>query len=179
MALADLILAGLLSLPTYGEDRAPGLVEAKRAQYAALAAGIATAAKAQSVTTPRDWAALVIAIGHAESGFSLRIQAGQCKPHECDRGRARGPWQLHRYAEATTWWEQMHGVEHAARQAQVASARLARGFYTCRGSADWLTATINGFAGRKCSSVWPGLEARVVLYRTALKGMARAEAKAS
>lgn len=168
MSLPDLILSALLSLPTFVEDRdAPD----KRAQLVAVADAVASVATDQKITTPRNWAALILAIGQAESGFSLRIHAGQCKPFECDRGRARGLFQVHRYAEAVPLWEQMHGVENTAAQVQVAHARLKRGYYQCRGAADWTIATINGFAGKRCALVWPGLEARVALWRRAVRGM--------
>lgn len=171
MTLSEVLLSALLSLPLHTEDRAPEHAEAKRAQLTTLAAAIADASDDQSITRPRDWAALIIAIGYAESSFSLRIHVGLCKPHECDRGRARGPWQLHRYAEATPVWDKMTGIENAGVQAAVASARLARGFYTCRTKGDWLTATINGFAGRRCDLIWPGLERRVAVYHRVRKAI--------
>jgi hypothetical protein len=174
LSLSDLILAALLSLPQQAEDKAPELAEQKRAQLVAIADALADVADEQRITSKRDWAALVIAIGQAESGFSLRIHDGRCFKWECDRGRARGPWQLHRYAEAVPVWEQMHGLDNIAVQVRVASARLRRGYYTCRGGGDWLVATINGFAGRRCSLVWPGLEARVATWRNVRRAMDKA-----
>jgi hypothetical protein len=174
LSLSDLILTALLALPQQAEDKAPELAEQKRGQLVAIAEAVAVVAGEQRIASTRDWAALVVAIGQAESGFSLRIHAGRCHKWECDRGRARGPWQLHRYAEAVSTWEQMHGLDNIAVQVRVASARLRRGYYTCRGSADWLVATINGYAGISCSRVWPGLERRVAVWRAVVRTMDRA-----
>ena len=139
---------------------------------------MAPLARWQRVATPIDWAALVLAIREAESAGSLRIHAGRCLPLECDRGRARGPWQVHRYSEASLEWERMHGIENTSRQAWAASAILRRGFYTCRGSADWVTATINGYAGRRCGSTWPGLTYRLALWQAYRAAIGRELARA-
>lgn len=39
--------------------------------------------------------AALLAAGHAESLFAVRIGRDECKPWECDEGRARGYWQVH------------------------------------------------------------------------------------
>lgn len=171
MSLSAAVLAALLTLPTYAEDTGPELAGAKLAQLTAVADAVAEASAAQRIATSRDWAALVVAIGFHESGFSLRIHDGHCRPLECDRGRARGPWQLHRYAEAVTWWDQMQGVDNVELQAKVVSARMRRGYYTCRGATDWVSATLSGYAGRRCGSVWPGLEQRFATWRRVRKSM--------
>lgn len=173
MSLKALVLAGLQSLPVFHEDKAPEFAEQKAAQLETFAAAVAEQAAQQKVALPREWAALMVTIAYQESGLSLRIHRGDCyiKKGECDRGLARGVFQLHRYAEAVSTWDQMVGAENTAVQVRVASARLRRGYYTCRGSADWLIATINGFAGRRCSSVWPGLESRVATWRAVVRRM--------
>jgi hypothetical protein len=163
--LLEAIKAGAFALAVHKEDVGAEFAEAKRAQLTAVAEAIEPSARTQKIARPTEWAALVLIIGNAESGFSLRIGRGECKPQECDRGRARGPFQLHNYAEARPVWDQMHGLEYIGLQVRVASARLQRGYYTCRGGADWFIATVNGFAGRKCSDIWPGLEARYATYR--------------
>lgn len=175
MSLKALVLAGLQSLPVFHEDKAPEFAEQKAAQLETFAAAVAEQAAQQKVALPREWAALMVTIAYQESGLSLRIHRGDCyiKKGECDRGLARGVFQLHRYAEAVPTWDQMHGLDNIGIQARVASARLRRGYYTCRGGTDWLVATINGFAGRRCGSVWPGLESRVATYRAVLKAMSR------
>src|SRR5687767_12279984 len=100
MSFEAYVLAGLNALAVFTEDRAPELAEQKRQQYAAIASAVASVAGEQKIARRAEWASLIVAIGYAESGFSLRIMDGRCKPWECDRGRARGGWQVHRYAEA-------------------------------------------------------------------------------
>lgn len=172
-SLFDLVLAGALSLPTFTEDRAPELAAEKRAQLEAFSRSTAAVAPDQNIALPRHWAALLVTVAHAESGLSLRIQAGLCRPHECDRGRARGPFQNHRFAESVATWDRLIGVENTAVQVRVAHARLKRSYYVCRGASDWLTATLTGYAGRRCGTVWPGLEQRAATWRRVVRGMER------
>lgn len=172
MSLSDLILSALLSLAPYKEDIGPEFAEAKRAQLTAVAQAVASASE-QGITSRTEWAALVVAVGYEESSFSLRIMDCRCKPLECDRGRARGGWQVHRYAEAIPLWDQMHGLANIDAQARVASARLRRGFYTCKGRGDWVSATLDGFAGARCGSSWQGKERRLATFRRVLKLMGR------
>lgn len=156
-----LMLAAILSLPTFREDiDSP----AKPAQLEVLAAGIAQA----SVGRPkpaRDWAALVAAIAWHESGFSLRIHDGHCKPHECDRGRARGLWQNHKNLYTAPHWDKLIGTEHSALQAKIAADMLERSYWYCaRSGAPWLVGTINAYAGRACAAQWPGLQQRLATF---------------
>lgn len=171
------VLAALLALPTYVEDRAPELAESKRAQLTSIAAAVTAEAMQQRVAAAPDWAALLLTIGWHETGFSLRIHQGECKRWECDGGKARGPWQNHAYGDAATHWERMHGLEHVALQTRVASNTLLRGHYTCRGKArSWFAGVVNGFAGRDCSNSWPGLAARESTWqrlRVAIRRAAR------
>lgn len=165
MSLESAILAAALGLSVYKEDRSPELASAKREQLTLVASAIAVESRKQTIATAVDWAALMLTIADSESGLSLRIHAGVCKPHECDRGKARGPWQTHAYGQAATFWDSLTGVENTALQTKVASSRLQVGYYTCRGAADWLTSTINGFAGQRCSRSWTGLNQRVEKWR--------------
>lgn len=177
--LLEAIKAGAFSLAVYHEDVGDEFAEAKQAQLTAIAVALEPAARAQKIARPAEWSALVLAIGDAESNFSLRIHRGECDwaKRECDAAllkgervfRARGPWQTHQYGEARPTWEQMVGIENTAVQVRVASARLQRGYYTCRGGGDWFIATVNGYAGRRCSLVWPGLEKRYATYRRLVK----------
>jgi hypothetical protein len=169
------ILKAALSLPVFHED--VELVEQKRAQLTAFAEAIEPVSREQRIARPAEWAAAVLATGDAESNFSLRIQAGECRweKKECDAYldrktgerlfRARGPFQNQRYAESDVWWDKLIGVENTEIQVMVASARLERGYYTCRGATDWLSATWLGYAGRGCKQPWPGLTPRLVTWR--------------
>lgn len=154
------------ALPCYVEDRED---PDKSAQLDAIAAAIAEVSK-DAPRAPREWAALLLTIGYHESTFSLRIQRGQCKPHECDRGRARSAWQLHKNLFTAPIWDQLHGVENTAIQVRAASDALKRAYFTCsRSGVPWLQGTLNAYAGRRCSAEWPGLDRRITTYNRLLR----------
>lgn len=69
----------------------------------------------------RDLAIALIVQAEAESHFSARIQAGNCKPRECDGGKAHGLWQPHD-DRGGQLWENAVGLE---RENLVAGAQLA------------------------------------------------------
>lgn len=156
------VRAAMDALPCFHEDR--GDSAAKSAQLDAIAAAVAEVSR-DAPRPPREWAALLLTIGYHESAFSLRIQRGECKPHECDRGRARSAWQLHKNLFTAPVWEQLHGIEHTAVQVRAASDALKRAYYTCsRSGVPWLQGTLNGYAGRRCGAEWPGLDLRVSTF---------------
>ena len=151
----------LQRLPTYYEDRAVPELKAVQLQDMATAIEAATNPPPPGVQL-KDFQALVIAIAWHESTLSLRIHRGECKPHECDGGRARGPWQQHRHGMTDADWDAMHGLEHVQHQAVVAAKQLRRSYLTCKGSGvTWLQGAINNYAGRNCTATgWAGLEER-------------------
>lgn len=155
------VRAAMDALPVFHEDRGDA---DKSAQLDAIAAAVAEVSR-DAPRPPREWAALLLTIGYHESTFSLRIQRGQCKPHECDRGKARSAWQLHKNLYTAPIWDQLHGIEHTAVQVRAASEALKRAYFTCsRSGVPWLQATLNGYAGRRCSAQWPGLDQRVSTF---------------
>jgi hypothetical protein len=155
------VRAAVDSLPCFVEDRGDAR---KEGQLAAIAAAVADVSK-EAPRPPREWAALLLTVGYHESTFSLRIHRGDCKPHECDRGRARSAWQLHKNLFTEPVWEQLHGIENTAVQVRAASDALRRAYFTCsRSGVPWLQATLNGYAGRRCSSQWPGLDQRTATF---------------
>ena len=155
------VRAAMDSLPCFVEDRGD---PDKAAQLDAIASAIAEVS-GDAPRPPREWAALLLTIGYHESTFSLRIQRGQCKPHECDHGRARSAWQLHKNLFTAPIWEQLHGIENTQVQVRAASDALKRAYFTCsRSGVPWLQATLNGYAGRRCSAEWPGLDQRVSTF---------------
>jgi hypothetical protein len=160
------VRAAVESLPCFVEDRGD---PEKSAQLDQIAAAIAEVSR-DAPRAPREWAALLLTIGYHESTFSLRIHRGQCKPHECDRGRARSAWQLHRNTFTAPVWDQLHGIENTRVQVQAASDALKRAYFTCnRSGVPWLQATLNGYAGRRCSAEWPGLDQRVATFNRLLR----------
>jgi hypothetical protein len=155
------VRAAMESLPCFHEDRGN---PDKSAQLDAIAAAVAEVSR-DAPRSPREWAALLLTIGYHESTFSLRIHRGECKPHECDRGKARSAWQLHKNLYTAPLWDQLHGIEHTAVQVRAASDALKRAYFTCsRSGVPWLQATLNGYAGRRCSAEWPGLDQRVSTF---------------
>lgn len=160
------VRAAIDSLPCFIEDRGD---PDKSAQLDAIAVAIADVSH-DAPRPPREWAALLMTIGYHESTFSLRIHRGQCKPHECDNGRARSMWQLHKNLFNAAVWDQLHGIENTAIQVQTASDALKRAYFTCsRSGVPWLQATLNGYAGRRCSAEWPGLDQRVSTFNRLLR----------
>ena len=105
------VLAALALLPVFKED-AKGLE--KTAQLTAVAHSVAARAR------DADEAAFVLAWGDAETHYSLRVHAGLCRRWECDKGKARGPWQPHRNGMASERWARMQGVENTDAQVQHA-----------------------------------------------------------
>ena len=160
------VRAAMDALPCFHEDRGDA---GKSQQLDAIAAAVAEVSR-DAPRPPREWAALLLTIGYHESTFSLRIHRGECKPHECDRGRARSAWQLHKNLFTAPIWDQLHGIEHTAVQVRAASDALKRAYFTChRSGVPWLQATLNGYAGRRCSAEWPGLDLRAATFNRLLR----------
>lgn len=155
------VRAAMDALPCFHEDRGD---PDKSAQLDSIAAAVAEVSR-DAPRPPREWAALLLTIGYHESTFSLRIHRGECKPHECDRGKARSAWQLHKNLYTAPIWDQLHGIEHTQVQVRAASDALKRAYFTCsRSGVPWLQGTLNAYAGRRCSSQWPGLDRRISTF---------------
>lgn len=163
------VVDAVRSLPTYYEDRDAGELKAVQLQDMADAIEAATDLHKPPGVKRKDWVALLIMVAWHESTLSLRIHRGDCKPYECDGGRARGPWQQHRNGRSQADWDALHGLEHVGHQAETASIQLRRGFLLCakKGASDlpWLEATLNNYAGRSCSVPnWEGRDERVATW---------------
>ncbi len=175
MSTTTQVLAALLALPTFHEDVAD---ERKPAQLAAVAHEVAQL-KPPAGVGAKEWRALVVAVGQAESGFSLRIMEGNCKPFECDRGRARSNWQMQKNRLNEAVWDELQGFESLRVQVQIADKMLKRAYYTCeRSNPDgfWAAQTILAYAGRGCVdrktiAPWRGLDHRLELWRKAWRAM--------
>ncbi len=119
----------------------------------------------------REWAALILTVAAHESALSARIAANDCRAKECDGGRASGLYQSHRNALNGSAW----GSTDVRVQTLEAARALRRGFYTCNGRrplpGDWVARTINGYAGRSCDAVWPGLENRLVTFARVVRAL--------
>ena len=117
----------------------------------------------------REWAALLLTIAHHESALSARIAANDCKPKECDGGRAFGLYQAHKNKLNADIW----GSNDIRIQTLEAARALRSAFYQCNGRQqlrpDWVARTINGYAGRRCDAAWPGLEKRLVTFNRVVR----------
>ncbi len=151
--------AAVASLPRFNEDAD---TEAKRAELDRIAAAVAVVSISAPLP-PREWASAVLTVWKHESGLSSRIIAGNCKPHECDSGKARGGGQVHRNSlNAADWDAALGNIEL---QVKLTDDALRRGYNTCaRSGVDSFTGTINGYAGRRCGDMWPGLEQRMATW---------------
>lgn len=156
------LLVLLAALPTWREDRFD--CPDKLAQRNGIAAAVQAEAR-----TP-DEAAFLLAWGQHESAFSLRIGAGRCKPWECDRGRARGPWQLHRDASMTAdTWSRMHGLENVPVQAREAAKKVRWALRQC--PADRVRGGFRVLGGNGCQKALRGEDERVRTFQKIRKRM--------
>lgn len=154
MTLKPILLA-VMALATFREDP-PDSLE-KRAQIAAVGSAVAEFAK-----TPNE-AAFLIAWAQAETNLSLRIHVGQCKPWECDRGRARGPWQTHRNGMPEERWARMVGVENTRAQAEQAAGHARWAMRQCPG--DPIRGAFRRLGGLGCQQSLRGEERRMAAFR--------------
>ncbi len=163
--LASAVLFMLLGLPpSTGDREAP---EERATRLADVAQAIGEAAEQIPWPESREsLASVLVAQGYFESGFSKRIQEGHCRRYECDGGRARSPWQLHRGTQVP-WdtWEQLgtQGVESVTLGARSAARILASTYRAC-GS---LEGALGMYAtGRTCE--WGGSAKRAQMARSIL-----------
>ncbi len=155
------VLTVMQRQPVYFEDRGDPELKAVQLQDIAKAVEDASDMRPPGVGR-RDWQALLLMISYHETTWSLRVHRGDCKAHECDGGRARGPWQQHRNGRSDADWNSLVGLEHTVFQAETASAQLRSSFLTCKGAGvPWLQGVINNYAGKNCKATdWEGLEDR-------------------
>ncbi len=169
-------LAALTALPVANEDLGN---EYKPAQYAAIAREVSQL-KPPAGIGAKDWRALVLAVGGAETHYLIRVMDGRCRPLECDKGLARSAWQMHKNLFNAPVWEQLHGLTNIPVQVKTADAMLKRAYHQCRADAVdplWLVKrTVLGFAGRGCDpkatvEPWRGLELRTTYWLKARQAM--------
>src|SRR6266576_1369009 len=157
--MKELLLIFLLGLPIYQED-VDSLI--KPGQLDTVAGAVAEVAGGN-----RRLAALLVVIGHAETGYSLRIHEGHCRPWECDHGRARGPWQTWRNGMPAEKWAKMRGLQNTKEQASQARVIVENGLRICgtpRGA-------FAHYMGLPCRSQNSLVELRMRLYRRALRAL--------
>lgn len=161
--LAEYTTSAIRKLPVYYEDKDAG--PEKDEQLLTIATTVAKYSR-KAPLPPRQWAALLLTIGFHESTYSLRIHAGKCKPRECDHGKARSPWQLHRNMDNEKVWDKLTGVDNIEEQVWAADHLLRRVARTCvngTGLVD-VPGILTAYAGRRCFHDWPGLGDRLNTY---------------
>jgi hypothetical protein len=152
--MLNAILSIILALPLFHEDAES---QGKREQLEAVARAVASTAQT------RDEAAFLLAWAKAETQFSLRIHRGQCRQWECDRGKARGPWQAHRNGMPEGRWSLMVGVENTQVQAEQAIQDTRWALLAC--PRDRIRGAFRVLAGRSCSSPIKGEDKRVADFK--------------
>lgn len=173
MSLTTYLLMAISSLPTFHEDVGEQFSAQKRAQAELIANAISSAAESARgwPGSKRELATLLLTVAWHETRLSLRIHDGRCKPYECDRGKARGLWQLHSHASLPRErWLTVAGLDEQSTLigASEAAQALIRGRHMCRKSSlgrDWVGPTLVAFAGRGCSGRLPDVDARVRTFR--------------
>ena len=153
MTLATL-LAALLALPVFHEDTQ---AYEKPAQLTGIAAAVL------SVARNKDEAAFLIAWGEHETRYSLRIHRGLCTRWECDRGKARGPWQNWRVGMSDEKWARLEGIENTRAQAAEAMKRARSAMRTC--PADRIRGAFRVLGGMGCTRALRGEDARMETFQ--------------
>lgn len=97
----------------------------------------------------RRKAALLIAIGCQETHYDKRVIAGQCKPWECDKGKARGAWQGQRNRDVATLWDVANGSIPV--QLQMASTTLNHSMIRCQPFGPFPGHVFRAYRGGSCS----------------------------
>ena len=120
------------------------------------------------VTRSREWAAFLLTLAVHESGLAERIRVGDCRPHECDGGRAWGLWQNWRSQQNDAVW----GSPDLAVQAKAAAHLGTQMFNMCRSAGvPFPLGTFRALGGRGCKHPLPGEDKRVATYQRILKGI--------
>ena len=173
MSLTNYLLAAIATLPTFHEDIGPQYAARKHAQAEVIAQAISDVAESAEgwSGTKRELATLLLTVAWHETHFSLRIHEGNCKPYECDNGRARSLWQLHVHPSLPrATWLGLAGVDVDAtrRAAREAAKALTRSRNMCSSRArgvELVAQTLSAYAGRGCVRLLPDVDARVRTYR--------------
>lgn len=175
MTLLPYILSALLALPISKHDLKVDPT-VKRAQIETIANAIDVASRHPKWPGTRlELAAMLIIVARFESALALRIHAGKCEPHECDKGRARGLWQQQASSTSSREaWQRLGGLDEQSTTfaAREAARALVRARWMCRsleqGGGDWIGMTFTAYAGRGCNGWFSGRNVRVSAFRRLL-----------
>lgn len=159
------LLRALQSLPVYHLDRGPEHAQLKDQQMQTAAAAIQEFSKGDP-----DLAAMLVTVGFHESGWSLAIAAGHCRPKQCDPDRngvprAHGSYQIHRVAASSreAWEAARTDIRVATQEAAFVLRRMRA---MCRGD---VRRSFIAYGGRGCDGKLPDIEKRVETFRKVRK----------
>lgn len=157
------ILRALESLPVYHLDRGPEHEQLKAEQGVRIVTAIQEVAG-----TDRELAALLLTVGHHESGWSLAIEKTVCGPKQCDRDRhgnvrSVSSFQLQKSATSSheAWEQAKTDIRVATREAAFA---LKRARNMCKSTGEGVRGVFRGYAGLGCRKRLKDEEARVKTY---------------
>ncbi len=157
-------------LPVSEGDRSPARAPAKAAQTSRFVEAIARVSR-NAPRPPREWSALLLTLGSAESNFDSEVVEGRCPPRRCDvrmaRGvrmfLARGAFQQHRVSFLTDLWEVSHGSPEI--QVEMADRTLRRSLTRCAPFGPYPGHVFRAYGGsRSCSVALRDEPRRVALY---------------
>lgn len=101
-ALTNYLLAAMtawMPITSHAHSEAPEVTEARYEQIAADIAEVALDPDEAPLFAGEDGrvktALLLLSVAYHESRFRGDVDAGRCKPYECDHGKAFSLWQLH------------------------------------------------------------------------------------
>jgi hypothetical protein len=155
----DWCRAAVATLPVFHEDVG---AEGKQAELDTIADAVALRSVGAPLP-PQAWGSLILTVWKHESNLSSRIIAGNCKPKECDAGRARGGGQVHRNSLNGADWDAANG--NIAIQVKMTDDALRRAYFTCsRSGVDAAAGTLSAYAGQRCGAAWPGLRERLATF---------------
>ncbi len=151
-AAVPAILAAMLAQPVWYQD-----VHETPEQRADLLRPVAMAVAL--ATEDRTEQAAMVALGWHESRWARYVIEGRCKDGpdgaRCDSGRARSPWQVHRYGLCRSAWTYAEDDPRTLELAAECAVRLLRGAKSrCRGlhpAGDWAGAFSQYGTGARCT----------------------------
>ena len=125
------LLAG--QTPFHGDSEPP---EARLARMQIISGAVQVAAAETKWPGPKDeLISALFTLAIYETHLAAHVHAGQCKPHECDHGRAASLWQIqHGPHIPKQVWKEMQGDDYESTllAAQWAAKFLTRGRNKCK-----------------------------------------------
>ncbi len=163
------VSAAFARVPVSVADRSPERAALKANHSARFVAAIAKVSE-KAPRSPREYAALLLVLGSAESNFDTDVVEGRCPPKMCDvtlvKGervfRARGAFQSWRLSFVAELWDVAHGNPEA--QVEMADRTLRRSMARCAPFVAYPASIWRAYSGRSCSFELKDEARRTALY---------------